>query len=307
MTISGSQKPSGNHLTASPISFERILVGTDFSEPAQLAFDIALEFAEQFGSHLSIAHAISLMLPSMASAGIVPEAVDALVQSAKEELDKVIRLHRTNVASIEKVVAFGGAEEVLLGTVREKKIDLLVLGTHASLGIARIALGSVAESVMRHVPCPVLIAGPRCQRTSNLFRSILFATDLTTTGTRAARYAAALAEQFQSLLTMFHAMEKKESVAGGRREECENASRLQLEFLLPEAADLWCRPHMELAYGDPAEEILAMENNCDATLIVTGTGHHRALADHSPHSTLSKVLHVAKCPVLAVPDISARG
>jgi nucleotide-binding universal stress UspA family protein len=132
MNISGSQKTSGNHLTASPISFERILVGTDFSEPAQLAFDIALEFAEQFGSHLSIAHAISLMLPSIASAGIVPEAVDALVQSAKEELDKVIRLHRTNVASIEKVVAFGGAEEVLLGAVREKKIDLLVLVGNSS-------------------------------------------------------------------------------------------------------------------------------------------------------------------------------
>lgn len=307
MNISRSQKPSGDHLTASPISFERILVGTDFSEPAEHAFHIALEFAQQFGSHLSVAHAISLMLPSMASAGIVPEAVDALVQSAREELDKVIRSHQTNTVSIEKVVAFGGAEEVLLETVRKKDIDLLVLGTHASLGIARIALGSVAESVMRHVPCPVLITGPKCQRTSNLFGSILFATDLTTTGTRAARYAAALAEQFQSLLTIFHAMEKKASVAGGRREEYENASRLQLEFLLPEAADLWCRPHMELAYGDPAEEILAMESNCDATLIVTGTGRHRALADHSPHSTLSKVLHVAKCPVLAVPDLPLHG
>ncbi|WP_263417972.1 universal stress protein [Terriglobus albidus] len=302
MNISRLPKPSGNHLVASPISFERILVGTDFSEPAERAFDVAFEFAEQFGSHLYIAHAISLMLPSMASAGIVPEAVDALVQSAKEELNKVIRSRRTNAVSIEKVVAFGGAEEVLLEAVREKKIDLLVLGTHASLGIARIALGSVAESVMRHISCPVLITGPKCQRTSNLFGSILFATDLTTTGTRAARYAAALAEQFQSMLTIFHAMVKKESVASGRREESENASRLQLEFLLPETADLWCSPHMELAYGDPAEEILAMESNCDATLIVTGTGRHRALADHSPHSTLSKVLHIAKCPVLAVPD-----
>jgi len=307
MNISGSQKSSGDHLTASPISFERILVGTDFSGPAEQAVQIALEFAEQFGSHLSIAHAISLMLPSMASAGIVPEAVDALVQSSKEELDKVIRAHRTDPRPVEKIIALGGAEEVLLETVREKKIDLLVLGTHASLGIARIALGSVAESLMRHVPCPVLITGPKCQQTSNLFRSILFATDLTRTGTRAARYAAALAEQFQSTLTIFHAMEKKESVASGRREECENASRLQLEFLLPEAADLWCRPHMELAYGDPAEEILAMESNCDATLIVTGTGRHRALADHSPHSTLSKVLHVAKCPVLAVPELSMGG
>jgi len=307
MNISRSLKPSGDHLTASPVSFERILVGMDFSEPAEQAFHTALAFAEQLGSNLSMAHAISLMLPSLASAGIVPEVSDALIQSAKEELGKIIRSQRTNIASIDKVVAFGGAEEVLLETVRKKNIDLLVLGTHASLGITRIALGSVAESVMRHVPCPVLITGPKCQQTSNLFSSILFATNLTTTGISAARYAAALAAQFQSTLTIFHAMEKKESVAGGRREECENASRLQLEFLLPETADLWCRPRTELAYGDPAEEILAMESNCDATLIVTGTGHHRALADHSPHSTLSKVLHVAKCPVLAVPTLSAHG
>lgn len=49
--------------------------------------------------------------------------------------------------------------DALLGTIRTKDIDLVVLGTHGRRGLRKLVLGSVAEEVFRLAPCPVLTVG----------------------------------------------------------------------------------------------------------------------------------------------------
>ena len=40
---------------------------------------------------------------------------------------------------------------------KEKGVDLIVMGTHGRTGLGRMLMGSVAEAVVRHAPCPVFI------------------------------------------------------------------------------------------------------------------------------------------------------
>jgi universal stress protein A len=43
----------------------------------------------------------------------------------------------------------------------EEKVDLLVMGSHGRTGMSHVLLGSVAERVVRHAPCPVLVVGKK--------------------------------------------------------------------------------------------------------------------------------------------------
>jgi nucleotide-binding universal stress UspA family protein len=52
----------------------------------------------------------------------------------------------------------GKAAEAILGFVRQEPVDLLVMGTHGRTGLMHFVMGSVAEEVVRHADCPVLVA-----------------------------------------------------------------------------------------------------------------------------------------------------
>jgi hypothetical protein len=74
--------------------------------------------------------------------------------------------------------------------------------------IARYDWLAMAESILSSVRCPVLIVGPSCAVAQAPFHNILFATNLETTGLRAAQFASSLAERFHSPLTMLHVVEE---------------------------------------------------------------------------------------------------
>ena len=50
----------------------------------------------------------------------------------------------------------GGAAEIIEQFAGEQKVDLIVMGTHGRRGLSHMLLGSVAERLVRHAPCPVL-------------------------------------------------------------------------------------------------------------------------------------------------------
>ena len=54
----------------------------------------------------------------------------------------------------------GSPYRVVRDLVQEQEVDLVVVPTHGRSGVAHMFLGSVAERIARHAPCPVLTIRP---------------------------------------------------------------------------------------------------------------------------------------------------
>jgi len=80
---------------------------------------------------------------------------DARFTDNQAGLDAFVASHPG--APFEIVMRTGDARDVIVNTAVEVGADLIVMGTHGRRGLRRALLGSVAESVLRHAPCPVLL------------------------------------------------------------------------------------------------------------------------------------------------------
>ena len=55
----------------------------------------------------------------------------------------------------------GKPYEFIVKEAEDREIDLIVMGTHGRTGLTRVLMGSVAQSVIGHAPCPVLVVPSR--------------------------------------------------------------------------------------------------------------------------------------------------
>lgn len=299
----GTVDSEKGHLATSYVHFSRILVGTDFSEPASKALALAITIAETFGSELFIVHAVS---PSIYVDGQEPMSapiLSAQLEAAKMRMKELVTNKPQSAGlRLKTTVAPGGPIDLINQVSKDEKITLVVLGSRGASGLEKVILGSAAETVLRKSSCPVVIAGPRCHVVQHPFRSILFATDLVTTGLRAAQYASALSEHVDGRITLLHVIQKCPDLLGVDVDLFENALREKMRSLLPSDVELFCRPKLRLEVGSPAQVIRKVAELEAASLIIVGLRKRSTLADHFPGATLSEVIREAKCGVLIVRD-----
>jgi nucleotide-binding universal stress UspA family protein len=117
-----------------------ILFPTDFSSLSELVGEIARDMAKQAGARLHVVH-------------VVPPTADP--SSSATALGRVTRSLGDGMRG-ETALLTGSPAGNILAYAREKYVDLIVMGTHGRTGISREILGSVAETVVRLAPCPVL-------------------------------------------------------------------------------------------------------------------------------------------------------
>ena len=140
--------------------YSKILVPLDGSRLAEKAIPYATELCK--GStevtFLQIVHLpLPLAAPDVSMAVPLPDLQEMLQESLAylEELAKPWREQGVNIktAAVERDVV----AEAIVDYAEENEIDLIVMTTHGRSGFSRLVFGSVAESVVRHTPCPVLL------------------------------------------------------------------------------------------------------------------------------------------------------
>ena len=130
-----------------------VLHPTDFSDAARPAFELASALARDYRAMLVVVHVVPAT-HAFAPDGI---AVPFPVEEPYEVHARLARLHPADPGvHTEHRVLEGDAAEQILRAARDAAADVIVLGTHGTSGLARLLVGSVAESVMRKAPCPVL-------------------------------------------------------------------------------------------------------------------------------------------------------
>jgi general secretion pathway protein E len=136
---------------ASMFRVKRILVPTDFSPFSSAAISRAGDLAMAFGAQLHLLHVVPAKGPE-------PEA-DRLLH-ARQQLGQEISPHLVVELSVEQAAVAGTPHREVCRYAQEHDINLIVMGTHGRSGLAHVAMGSVAEKVLRGASCPVLIVRP---------------------------------------------------------------------------------------------------------------------------------------------------
>ena len=283
------------------ISIHNILFATDFSPAADLAAPFAMQIAKTYGAKIYGVHVHEIENYATAS----PQVWAMMAEAAEKEAHEKARRLNEQLEGVEHHVSVheGNIWEVISRLIDEKKIDLVVLGTHGRKGFGKALLGSVAERILRQAKCPVLTVGPNALLTLGntlKLREIIYATDLSAEFPAAAAYASSLAQENQAHLGLLYVIEEQKTGDLVQPREIADAKMRMLGQLVPEGADLWCKPECLVAQGDPAEKILEVAEKQKADLIVLGARPGKWFAAHLDAGTVHKVVTEARCPVLTV-------
>ncbi|MGO8946102.1 MAG: universal stress protein [Ktedonobacterales bacterium] len=160
----------------------RILVPLDGSELAARALPVAERLAGQLGADLHLVQVLPFaVVPYVATAGYLPgefyQQVDAnQLLSARSGLEReAATAHQNGVASVHIHVERGETAATLIELSASLHVGLIVMTTHGRTGFSRLALGSVADQVVRVGAVPVLLIRslPAGEASYNLQRALV--------------------------------------------------------------------------------------------------------------------------------------
>jgi nucleotide-binding universal stress UspA family protein len=295
--------------TKTGTKFRNILFLTDFSGPSEAALSFAITLGRQYGAKV---HALHILLPTpypyaYAAPGFTAAVLEAEEENAQAEMQKMESQlegleHETIVER--GINVWPGVEQA----IRERAIDLVVVGTRGRTGADKLMLGSVAEEIFRRSSVPVLTIGPGARSSAHKgarFRRVLFATDLTPESLARAPYAVSLAQENQAQLLLLLVMPKQEHPSADdnkRLEVCTVEAMQRLYEIVPDDAKLEFSPEAVLEYGEPAERIVELSKQREVDLVVLGVrnANHIGAATHLEGAVAHKVVAHAPCPVLTV-------
>lgn len=288
------------------IAVKNILFLTDFSEPSAAALPFVTAIAHTYGSEV---HALHVLLPAPL-ANMTPEMAASMLDQQEETARNEMQQLDTELMGMQHETHIERGVDiwpVLSEVVRDRNIDLIVLGTHGRTGLQKFLLGSTAEEIFRRSSVPVLTIGPAVQyspHSGGRFHCVLFATDFNTLSDTAAAYAISLAQENHARLVLLHVLPAPGRPKFARPVELSVAEAMhRLRSLVPEEAELWCRPEALIQHGEVCQQILTSVEQCGADLIVLGVRGMGALAGVTTRmqkATAYNVVIQAQCPVLTL-------
>ena len=150
--------------------YEKILVPLDGSELAECSLEHVKKIASGEGApEVILLRVVELITPNEALPWVQANYTIAEVQTrrreqAKEYLDLAVEnLRKSGISAYGEAVE-GRPAETIMEYARSHQIDLIVISSHGRSGIARWALGSVADRIIRHSSVPtLLISAPGCR------------------------------------------------------------------------------------------------------------------------------------------------
>lgn len=283
-----------------------ILLPRDFSDGADQAVPYALDLAGHTGARLHVLFA--QVLHDMERHD---EELEASEHELGERLRRSVEEHGRGhpepdqiVHTVERDVT---AAPAILRYAEEHDIDLIVMGTHGRQGAKRLALGSVAEDVVRHAPCPVFTV--REQETAPAVNRIVAPIDFSEHSREALRNAKALAQHYGARIDLVHIVEETlhpafygpamQSIYDAQPDIEERAvERLKTFYRETEGPDSEVTFHAGPGRAPEALAEYARERAAD--LIVMATHGRTGLERMRLGSVTEKLMRRAPCPVFTV-------
>jgi nucleotide-binding universal stress UspA family protein len=286
-------------------TIERILCPVDLSDPSRRALNYAVSLAREHGASVHAVHVVDMGSWIGITEGGPAHLVAETETRLREQFDEWLSGEADGAASSE--VVHGPVVAGILDVARERRSDLIVIGTHGRSGFERLALGSVAEKVLRKSTCPVLVVPAREEalvRGGRLGR-IVYATDCSEPAMPALACARRLAEQADGPVSLLTVIDWPFGESSGPdpvtqlRKNLETEAAESLRQLGGEFDGMTV--DIVVRRGKAAREIVAYAAESHAELIVIGVSGRGAIDRALLGSTAHQVLRDTPCPVLTVP------
>ena len=164
---------------------KKILVPTDFSKPAEIAVDVAVDIAKKANGQLVLLHVVEEA--SGTSFNITGE-VDVsggwenklftmkLIERSKKQMAKLFEAVKATGAKVKQELRVGTAFHGMRDIISEHKVDLVVMGTAGHSKLEEMIIGTNTEKVVRHSKVPVLTVHKKPVTTD--FKNIVYATSM---------------------------------------------------------------------------------------------------------------------------------
>ncbi len=284
--------------TASPVlSFQELLVATDLSHASEKAVGYAKAIARRYGSHILLAHVSqSFERIPIPQGGWVEDDTHRQIGLQMEAQGVALRSEGLRVEALN---LYGPTQHEIQFLADTRHSDLLILGTHGRQGLARLVIGSEAESIIRNAKCPVLTVGPAAPPAPSgpwRPRDILCGISLDSDSVRTAVFAYMLALNMGASFCLFHIENDDNPPNAAAWEVFDKA----FESALPEGIfKSW--PIRSYLSNEPVGTSLAgIANKLKSDLIILGAGNSTYLGSHFGQGVLPSVFLEAQCPVLTV-------
>jgi nucleotide-binding universal stress UspA family protein len=298
--------------------FTKILVPLDGSKLAERALPVAVQLATAVGSEI-----ILMRVPqyhevmTMASVGgeLPPVTLDG---DDREEslayLQGITAVWQNDNITLTPHLAEGDPAGAIVDTALSENADLIIMSTHGRTGLARWAIGSVAEKVLRGAYAPVIIL-----RDDRPIEKIIITLDGSQLASAAIEPALHLAQALKANVTLLR-IQPYEAYGNqleideymrfeyGLDKNLEDLTRKRIRWYMEDVLDQYNSWGVPLQYaivmGFPAEEILTYAEKEQADLIIMSTHGRTGLSRWVYGSVTEKVLRGTKCGMMVVRAIS---
>jgi nucleotide-binding universal stress UspA family protein len=291
------------------LRIERILCPVDFSEPSAKAYDSAQSLARHYQAKLFLQHVVDFVLPAYAyyaDAIYINQLFQTIRDGARKQLQDFAKSHTRSGVHPECLVHEGGVADSILSFAAAQNVDLIVMGTHGLKGVDRVALGSVAEKVLRKARCPVLVsrkagqgvAAPQGRQDSVHLRRVIFCTDFSDPARGALEYALSVAAEYDAEITLLHVLEDVQRL--DNIQEAIATATKQIDKLVPAERREAAKIKTMVRIGRDYEQIIQFASDIQADLLIMAVRGRNALDLAVFGSTTYRAIQLGPCSVLAV-------
>ncbi|HTU83467.1 MAG TPA: universal stress protein [Candidatus Acidoferrales bacterium] len=139
--------------------FERLIVAVDGSESSARALNLAVSLAKSHGATLVVCSAVDPAAATWktAAGANAERALDRERQSIEAIAEEALAIAARKGVIARSEMPAGRAAGAIVECARRNRADAVVMGTHGWSGLRHALMGSVAESVLRAAPCPVIV------------------------------------------------------------------------------------------------------------------------------------------------------
>ncbi|AXR77056.1 universal stress protein [Natrarchaeobaculum sulfurireducens] len=272
--------------------FDRILVPTDGSGPANAALEYAGEIAAREDLTVTVLH-------------VVDPDDDPPEASVEDLLEEGRTWAAEADAPIIDAVRTGTPREAILEFAADRDVDAIVMGSRGRRGIGRLVLGSVTEGVVREADVPVLVVrGSADVRRRYPVETVLVPTDGSVHADAALEHALAIGDHLEADVHVVTSVDVSPAELGEgtdlRLDRLETHAQSVVDDATDRAASVGLEVTTAVRHGSIARTIGAYADEHDVDLLIMGTHGRSGIDRLLLGSATERVLRTAPAPVLTI-------